>query len=289
MQAQSKKIIDKLQNLNIREYDTRVKFGTKLTQFIAQYDNISTESLSSNNSIAYFENSIKSVSTVASHFNSWKTSYRLTKNKDPEFKDYKAEMLRVLPNIDLQQPQRGKPLTQSINVMHQDYDYDSADKLDTAYNVLFAKCENNNKQTMVEVMQVLRRTGKPVWHEKPNPNAMLAPKTWKKAPPEFKRLWLELKNDFTIEMLNQGMENSDPITTLPAPNAAFLANMLFDVNKASATYDLDDSGYETVHKDQDVADNQDTITVLNTLVNKAKHKLDWCSQLNRESIPIQLH
>ena len=52
--AQSKKIIDKLQNLNIREYNTRVEFGTKLTQFISQHDDVSTESLSSNNSIAYF-------------------------------------------------------------------------------------------------------------------------------------------------------------------------------------------------------------------------------------------
>ena len=91
--AQSKKIIDKLQNLNIREYDTRVEFGTKLTQYIAQYDDVSTESLSSNNSIAYFENSIKSNASVTSLFNSWKTSFRLTKDKDPEFSDYKAEML----------------------------------------------------------------------------------------------------------------------------------------------------------------------------------------------------
>ena len=102
--AQSKNIINKLQNLNIREYNTRVEFGTKLTQYIAQYDEVSTESLSSNNYIAYFKNSIKSDSSVTSHFNSWKTSYRLTKNKDPEFSDYKAEMLRVLPNLDLQQP-----------------------------------------------------------------------------------------------------------------------------------------------------------------------------------------
>ena len=50
--------------------------------------------------------------------------------------------------------------------------------------------------------------------------------------------------------------------------------MLFDVNKASLSYDSDDSGYETAHKNQDVTDKQDTITVLNTLVNKAKRKLD---------------
>ena len=187
--VQLKKIIDKLQNLNIREYDTRVEFGTKLTQFIAQYNDVSIECLSSNNYIAYFENSIKSDSTVTTHFNSWKLSYRLTKNKDhPEFKDYKAEMLWVLLNIDLQQPQRGKPLTQSINVMNQNYDYDSDNHLDTVYNALFVECKNIDKQTMVEVMQALRRTGKPTWRKKPNPNAMLAPKTWKKAPPEFKRL-----------------------------------------------------------------------------------------------------
>jgi hypothetical protein len=92
-QAQSKKIIDKLQNLNIREYDTRVEFGTKLTQYIAQYDDVSTESLSSNSSIAYFENSIKSDASVTSNFNSWKTSFKLAKNKDPEFSDYKAKIL----------------------------------------------------------------------------------------------------------------------------------------------------------------------------------------------------
>ena len=75
-------------------------------------------------------------------------------------------------------------------------------------------------------------------------------------------------------MLNQGKKNSDLITTLPAPNAAFLADMLFGVNKTSVNYDLDDSGYKTVHKNQDNADKQDTITVLNTLVNKAKRKLN---------------
>ena len=50
--------------------------------------------------------------------------------------------------------------------------------------------------------------------------------------------------------------------------------MLFDVNKTSVSYDLDDSGYETAHKNQDNTNKQDTITVLNTLVNKAKRKLD---------------
>ena len=34
-QTQSKKIIDKLQNLNIKEYNTRVEFSTKLTQYIS--------------------------------------------------------------------------------------------------------------------------------------------------------------------------------------------------------------------------------------------------------------
>ena len=162
LRAQLKKIKDNLQNLNTREYDTRVEFGTKLTQLIAQYDDLSTESLSSNNSVAHFKNSIKSDSTVTSHFNSWKTSYRLTKNKDPKFKDYKAEMLWVLPDIDLQQPQRGKPLTQSINVMHQEYDYDSNNHLDNVYNVLFAECNDVDKETMVQVMRSLRKTGKPI-------------------------------------------------------------------------------------------------------------------------------
>ena len=59
---------------------------------------------------------------------------------------------------------------------------------------------------------------------------MLAPKTWQKVPPEFKQLWLELNKDFKIEMLNQGKKNSDLITTLPAQNAAFLADILFNVN-----------------------------------------------------------
>jgi len=77
---------------------------------------------------------------------------------------------------------------------------------------------------------------------------MLPPKTWKKAPPEFKRLWLQLDKDLKVEMLNQGKKNSELITTSPAPNAAFLADMLFNANKTSISYDLDDSGYETAHK-----------------------------------------
>ena len=129
--AQSKKIIDKLQNLDIKEYDTRVEFGTKLTQYILQYDDVSKESLSSNNSIAYFKNPIKSDASVTSHFNSWKTSFRLTKNNDPEFDDYKAEMLQVMPNLDLQQPRRGRPSSQSINFMRHNSNYDSDDNLDT--------------------------------------------------------------------------------------------------------------------------------------------------------------
>ena len=71
---------------------------------------------------------------------------------------------------------------------------------------------------------------------------MLPPKTWKKAPPEFKRLWLQLNKDLKVEMLNHGKKNSELITTSPTPNAAFLANMFFNVNKTSVTYDLDDSG-----------------------------------------------
>ena len=116
---------------------------------------------------------------------------------------------------------------------------------------------------------------------------MLPPKTWKKAPPEFKRLWLELNKDLKVEMLNQGKKSSDLITTLPAPNAAFLVDMLFDVNKTSAHYDLDDSGYETAHEDQNNADERGTIAVLNTLVNEAKRKLDR-APANGESTPIHL-
>ena len=75
-------------------------------------------------------------------------------------------------------------------------------------------------------------------------------------------------------MLNKGKKNSDLITSLPAPNSTFLADILFGVNKASTTYNLDDSGCETVHEDQGNADDQDTITMLNTLVNKPKRKLE---------------
>ena len=57
--------------------------------------------------------------------------------------------------------------------------------------------------------------------------------------------------------------------------------MLFDVNKASLSYDSDDSGYKTAHKNQDVTDKQDTITVLNTLVNKVKRKLDQMPAIKR--------
>ena len=78
---------------------------------------------------------------------------------------------------------------------------------------------------------------------------MLPPKTWKKAPPEFKRLWLQLDKEFKVEMLNQGKKNFELITTLPAPNATFLAGIIFNVNKTSVTHDLDDSGYKTAHKD----------------------------------------
>ena len=160
--AQSKKIIDKLQNINIKEYDTRVEFGTKLTQYISQHNNVSTESFSSSNSIAYFENGIKSDPAVTSHFNSWKTSFKLTKNNDPQFDDYKAEMLNFLPNIDIQQPRRGKVLTQSINFMSQNSDYDSDDNLDTVYNVLLTQCDNLDEATTADVMHALRKTGRPI-------------------------------------------------------------------------------------------------------------------------------
>ena len=87
-------------------------------------------------------------------------------------------------------------------------------------------------------------------------------------------MWLQLNKDLKVEMLNNWKKNSELITTSSTPNAAFLANMLFDVNKALVTYNTDDSGYKTAHEDQDVTDKQDTITVLNTLINKAKRKLD---------------
>ena len=83
---------------------------------------------------------------------------------------------------------------------------------------------------------------------------MLPPKTWKRAPPEFKKMWLQLDKDLKIEMLNNGKKNSEFITTSPTPNAAFLANMLFNVKNASVTYNSDDSGYKTAHKNQDVTD-----------------------------------
>ena len=160
--AQSKKIIDKLQNLNIKEYDTRVEFGTKLTQLISQHDDVSTESLSSNNSIAYFENGIASDPAVTSHFNSWKTSFKLTKNADPVFNDYKKEMLNFLPNIDLQQPRRGKVSTRSINLMNQHNEYDSDDDLDAVYNILLTQFDNIDESTSVDIMRALRKTGRPV-------------------------------------------------------------------------------------------------------------------------------
>ena len=46
--------------------------------------------------------------------------------------------------------------------MHQNYDYDSDNNLDTVYNVLFSECENIEEETMVDVMRALHKTGKPV-------------------------------------------------------------------------------------------------------------------------------
>ena len=154
----------------------------------------------------------------------------------------------IMPNLDIQQPQRGKLSTRSINFMSQNSGYDSDSNLDTVYNVLLTQCNNVDKETMVNVMQAVRKSRRTVWRKKPNLNAMLPPKTWKKASPEFKRLWLQLNKNLKVEMLNQGKKNSELITTLPAQNAAFLADMLFDFNKTSASYDSDDSGYETAHK-----------------------------------------
>ena len=103
---------------------------------------------------------------------------------------------------------------------------------------------------------------------------MLPPKRWKRAPPEFKKMWLQLDEDLKIEMLNGRKKNLELITTSQTPNAAFLADMFYDVNNASVTYDLEDSGYKTAHEDQDAADDKGTITVLNTLINKAKRKIE---------------
>ena len=191
-------------------------------------------------------------------------------------------MLNYLPNIDIQSPRKGRVSTRrSINRMDQQDDYDSDNDLDAVYNVLLTQVDNIDESTSVDIMRALRKTGRPVRRKKPNPNAMLPPQTWKRAPPEFKKVWLQLDEDFKVEMLNSGKKNSELITTSPAPNAAFLADMLFNVNNASATYDLDDSGYETAHKDQNATEEQDTITVLNTLVNKAKRKLERVPAIKR--------
>ena len=61
--------------------------------------------------------------------------------------------------------------------MSQNYDYDLENNLDTVYNILFTECDNIDEETMVDVMRVLHKTGRPVWRKKPNPNAMLPPKT----------------------------------------------------------------------------------------------------------------
>ena len=56
-------------------------------------------------------------------------------------------------------------------------------------------------------------------------------------------------------------------------------------------YDSDNSGYETAHKDQEDNDNQDSITVLNTLINKAKHKIERAPAIKRRvnTNPATLH
>ena len=99
---------------------------------------------------------------MTSHFNSWKTSFKLAKNKDPEFSDYKAKMLQAMQNLELQQPQRGRLSTRNINFMSQNSDYDSDNNLDTVYNVLLMQCNNLDKETTVDIMQALRKTGRPV-------------------------------------------------------------------------------------------------------------------------------
>ena len=68
-------------------------------------------------------------------------------------------MLNYLPNIDLQQPRRGKVSTRSINFINQHNDYDSDDDLDAVYNVLLTQCDNINKPTTVDIMRALRKTG----------------------------------------------------------------------------------------------------------------------------------
>ena len=91
-------------------------------------------------------------------------------------------MLNYLPNIVIQQPRRGKVSTRSINLMNQHNVYDSDDDLDAVYNVLLTQCDNIDEATTVDVMRALQKTGRPVRRKKPNPNAMLPPKTWKRAP-----------------------------------------------------------------------------------------------------------
>ena len=57
-----------------------------------------------------------------------------------------------MPNLDLQQPQRGRTSTQNIKFMSQNSDYDSDNNLDTVYNVLFTQCDNIDKEVMVDIM-----------------------------------------------------------------------------------------------------------------------------------------
>ena len=71
-------------------------------------------------------------------------------------------MLNYLPNIDIQQPCRGKVSTRSINLMNQHGDYDSDDDLDAVYNVMLMQCNNIDKATTVDVMRALQKTGRPV-------------------------------------------------------------------------------------------------------------------------------
>ena len=70
-------------------------------------------------------------------------------------------MLNYLPNIDIQQPRKGRVLTRSINLMDQHTDYDSDDDLDAVYNILLTQCENIDEATTVDVMRAIRKTGRP--------------------------------------------------------------------------------------------------------------------------------
>ena len=46
--------------------------------------------------------------------------------------------------------------------MSHNSDYASDNNLDTVYNVVLTQCDNFDKETMVDVMQTVHKTGRPV-------------------------------------------------------------------------------------------------------------------------------